>query len=418
MRALFALVLAVSFASSAAQQKESKPPSGWSTPQTVPSASPNAPTKDPSNSSTAQPKDSKPSSGWTTPQTVPNAAPPPAAKVDDNLPLPLPGAELPALDLSLLKDTSLCVFPFVKESAAGSSDKRYLEAIQKTFFDVAKDSPLLKDAVLLGDSTSKCEARDAACFSSVGRMARCQNVLVGSSAAKGNGYVLSVRMFEVGKQRILPGSEVEQVLETDRQSDVQAWAEGQACRALQVKCAGRINVDVDRKDMSIYIDNRLAPRSQKNPETFAVEPGVHGIRVAVGQRTSLEKKVAVRRGGFSETVYVRQTEKGGLPLTLASDLRGTRPEPSVDVKEGKWTRPVGYTLAGAGAIALGVAIFEGQHSKSLTNQADANYRANGAYLASDVANLNSARSAATIANVLLVSGVALLAAGGVLAFAF
>src|SRR4051812_32518947 len=337
-----------------------------------------------------------------------------AQKVDEALPLPLPGPSLPPLDLSLLKDTSLCVFPFVKETAGGSSDKKYLESIQKTFFDVAKDSPLLKDAVLLGDTTSKCEPRDAACFSGVGKMARCQNVLVGSSAAKGNGFVLSVRIFEVGKQRVLPGSEVEQVLETDRQADVQAWAEGQACRALQVKCAGRINVDVDRRDMNVYIDNRLAPRSGKNPETFAVEPGVHGIRVTVGQRTSLEKKVPVRRGGFSETVYARQTEKGGLPLALASELRGTRPEPSVDVKEGNWKKPVGYTLAAAGVVALGIGIFEGQHSKSLISDAESNSRNNGVSLSSDVANLNSAKTAATIGNVLLVSGVALLAAGGVL----
>jgi len=102
----------------------------------------------------------------------------------------------------------------------------------------------------------------------------------------------------------------------------------------------------------------------------------------------------VRRGGFSETIYARQTEKGGLPLSLASDLRGERPPASVDVREGKWTKPVGYTLAGAGIIALGVGIFQGQHSKSLINQAESNYRANGAYLPADVSNLNSASSAA------------------------
>ena len=398
MRALFALVVAVSFAASA-QSKDNKPAapppsSGWNTPQTVPSASGKMP--------------------------APAAATPaaPAPKADEALPLPMAGAEQPQLDLSLLKDTSLCVFPFVKESAAGSSDKKYLEAIQKTFFEVAKDSPLLKDAVLLGDSTTHCEPHDAACVSSVGKMARCQNVLVGSSAAKGNGFVLSVRIFEVGKQRVLPNSEVEQVLETDRQSDVQAWAEGQACRALQVKCAGRIYVDADRRDMTIYIDNRLAPRSFKNPEAIAVEPGVHAVRVAVGQRTSLEKKVAVRRGGFSETVFARQTEKGGLPLTLASDLHGGRPDPSVDVKEGKWTRPVGYTLAGAAVLALGIGIFEGQHGKNLVSDAESNYRKNGVYLASDVSNLNSAKSAATVANVLIVTSAVLLATGGVLAFAF
>src|SRR5207302_8474046 len=125
-------------------------------------------------------------------------------------------------------------------------------------------------------------------------------------------------------------------------------------------------------DRSVYSDNRLWAGSGKTPEVVAVEPGVHGVRVAVGQRTSLEKKVAVRRGGFSETIYARQTEKGGLPLWLASDLRGTRPEPSVDVKEGGWTKPVGYTLAGAAVLALGIGIFEGQHSKNLVSDAESN----------------------------------------------
>ena len=251
MRALFALVLSVSLVASAAQPKKQKPdeiplPSTEATPVKPPAAPPPAPAP------------------------VPKAAQP---KTEEVLPLPT-GGDLPALDLSLLKDTSLCIFPFVKETGGNVADKQYLDAIQKTFYDVAKDSPLLKDAVLLGDSTTRCDARDAACFSNVGRMARCQNVLVGSSAAKGNGYVLSVRIFEVGKQRVLPGSEVEQVLETDRQAEVQAWAEGQACRALQVKCSGRLSVDVDRRDMNIYVDNRLAPRSFKTPEVIAVEPGV------------------------------------------------------------------------------------------------------------------------------------------------
>src|SRR6267378_2639391 len=399
MRALFSLLLTISFAA-AAQSKKQKDDSSIPLPNTEPTVVKPA----------AAPAAAVPAA----------STPPPAAQAnaDDVLPLPGVGPELPALDLSLLKDTSLCIFPFVKESSAGAADKQYLDAIQKTFFDVAKDSPLLKDAVLLGESTSKCEARDAACFSSVGRMARCQNVLVGSSAAKGNGYVLSVRIFEVGKQRVLPGSEVEQVLETDRQADVQAWAEGQACRALQVKCVGRISVDADRRDMTIYVDNRLAPRTFKTPEVIAVEPGVHGVRVAVGQRTSLEKKVPVRRGGFSETIYARQTEKGGLPLTLASDLRGARPAPSVDVKEGGWAKPVGYSIAAAGLVAAGIAVYEGTHAKSLINSSNDRYVANGAYLPADVSNLNSASSAATIGNILLISGAVLLASGSVLTFAF
>src|SRR5205085_9205966 len=106
----------------------------------------------------------------------------PGPRTEEVLPLPLPAApQAPALDFSPLRDTSLCIFPFVKESAGGTTDKSYLDAIQKTFFEVAKDSPLLKDAVLLGDATTRCDPHDAACSSGVGRLARCQNVLVASS---------------------------------------------------------------------------------------------------------------------------------------------------------------------------------------------------------------------------------------------
>ena len=363
-----------------------------------------------------------PPSPWGKPAAAPTPAPaekavPPAAQSSTADVLPLPGPSLPPLDLTLLKDTSLCISPFLKETQGGAADKAYLESVQKTFFEVAKQSPLLKDAVLLGQS-ALCDPHDAACFAEVGKLAHCQNVLVGSSAAKGNGFVLSVRIFEVGKGRMMPGSEVEQVLETDRQSDVQAWAEGQACRALQVKCAGRIQVDADRKEMTIYVDNRLAPRSFKTPEQIAVEPGVHGVRVAVGQRTSLEKKVAVRRNGLSEVIYARQTEKGGLPLVLASELRGDKPGPSVEVQEGGWTKPAGWTAAGVGVLALGIGVYEGLHSKSLINGANDKYKAQGGYFQSDTATVDSARSAATTANILFAVGGVLLAAGLTTVFVF
>ena len=344
----------------------------------------------------------------------------PAQSSNADVLLPLPSAAQPPLDLGLfLKDTSLCVFPFLKESAHGNADKAYLDSIQKTFFDVAKESPLLKDAILLGDS--KCgDVHDAACFSAVGKLAHCQNVMVGSSAAKGNGFVLSVRMFEVGKARLMPGSEVEQVLETDRQSDVQAWAEGQACRALQVKCVGRLYVDADRKDMSIYVDNRLAPKSGKTPEQIGVEPGIHGVRIAIGQRTSLEKKVAVRRGQFSDLIYARQTDKGGLPLTLASELRGAgKPGPSVDYSEGSWTKPVGFTVAGAGVVAAIIGGYELTHGRSQVSSADTAAGARGGvYTTSELSTLSSAHSAQRTGAALLIASGVLIAAGATLAFAF
>src|SRR5258708_31637175 len=110
--------------------------------------------------------------------------------------------------------------------------------------------------------------------------------------------------------------------------------------------------------MKIYVDNRLAPKSGKQPEQIAVEPGVHAVRVSVGQRTSLEKKVVVRRNAVSDLIYARQTDKGGLPLSLASELKGVKPQPSVEFSEGGWKTPVGLTVGGAGIVAAAIGGYE------------------------------------------------------------
>jgi hypothetical protein len=236
--------------------------------------------------------------------------------------------------------------------------------------------------------------------------------------AAGNGFLLSLRIFEVGKSRVLPGSEVEELLEIGW-ADVQAWAERQACRALQVKCVGKVAVDADRKDMNIYIDNRLAPRSFKTPEEIEVEPGVHSVSISIGRRTSLVKQVAVRGDQVSDIIYARQTEKGGLPLVLASELRiGQRPGFSVEYQEGGWKNPVGWTVVGAGLLAAGIGAYEGLHSKSLMNGANAKYASQNVYLQNDVATIDSARNAATTANILFAVGGALVAAGLITVLAF
>jgi hypothetical protein len=320
----------------------------------------------------------------------------------------------PAVQSQELNAGELCIAQFISTSQA---DKAYLESVQKTFFEVAKQSPLFKDVVLL-DRPALCNPYDVRCFSDVGRLAHCQNVLVGSSSAVGNGFLVSFRIVEVGKARVMPGSEVERLLVTDRQADARAWAERQACRALQVKCVGKIVVDADRKDMNIYIDDRLAPRSFETPEQIGVEPGVHGVRISIGQRTSLEKKVAVSNQ-VSDIVYARQTEEGGLPLVLASELRvGQRPGFSAEFHEGGWKTPIGWTIAGAGILAAGIGAYEGLHSKSLIDSANANYASQNAYLGNDVATIDSARNAATAANILFAVGGALVAAGLITVLAF
>src|SRR5260370_21313751 len=167
----------------------------------------------------------------------------------------------PAVQSQELNAGELCIAQFISTSQA---DKAYRECVQKAFFEVAKQWPLFKDAVLL-DRPALCNPYDVRCFSDVGRLAHCQNVLVGSSSAVGNGFLVSFRIFEVGKARVMPGSEAEQLLVTDRQADAQAWAERQACRALQAKCVGKIVVDPTRRAINIYSTHRPPPPRSQTP---------------------------------------------------------------------------------------------------------------------------------------------------------
>ena len=94
--------------------------------------------------------------------------------------------------------------------------------------------------------------------------------------------------------------------------------------------------------------------------------------------------------------------------------------PSVRPKPGvRWTRPVGIAVAAAGAVALGVASYEGLHSKSFVNDANASFNANqGAYRPQDLATIDSAKSASSLANVLFIAGGVLAATGLTMIFAF
>jgi hypothetical protein len=138
----------------------------------------------------------------------------------------------------------------------------YLDDPGKTFFDVAKDSPLLRGRRAAGryDHKVRSAGRGPASPASAGW--RCQNVLVGSSAAKGNGYVLA--RLRGGQEPDPARSEVEQVLETDRQAGRAGLGEGGLAAAF--KSGARPDpVRTWTADMNIYVDNRLAPRSFKTP---------------------------------------------------------------------------------------------------------------------------------------------------------
>lgn len=333
------------------------------------------------------------------------------------------------LDLKIAEDVSLCIFPFIKEDklneggrvggAAARAAPKNLEAIQKIFYDVAKSSPLLKDATLLGKDAPACGIEDTACIASIGNFNGCQAVLAGRSTREDNGFTLRARMINAKAGKLM--GRVNQVMATDDDNQVAAWAEGQACRALKVDCKATVTLDADRPDMRVLIDNRPLDRKPAaiGPEVLTLSPGVYKIRVMIGQRNSREEVLAVRRGG-KETVYARQLADGGIPLILASSMqKGAVPARSVDVAGGKWTRPVGIVIAGLGVAALGFGGYEASHSKSLANDASAAYTTNGnTYLPAQADQISSSKSAHKTSTVALAVGAGLVVLGAVFVFVF
>jgi hypothetical protein len=324
------------------------------------------------------------------------------------------------LDLKSLQDVSLCVFPFIKEdklsetggAPGAKAAPQRLEAIQKIFYDVAKSSPLLKDAIVIGKDAPVCGIEDVACIASLGSFTGCTAVLAGRSTREDNGFSLRARMVDTKKGKLL--GKVNQVMATDDDAQVAAWAEGQACRALKVDCKATVVLDADRPDMRVLIDNRPLERKPGafGPETLTLVPGVYKVRVMIGQRNSREEVLSVRRGA-KETVYARQLADGGIPLFVSGSLqKGNVPPKSVDVAGTRWTKPVGFVAMGLGAVAVGVSGQQYLHSKSLVDDANSTYTSNqGAYFPGDLDKASSAKSARTISTIAGIAGAALIVAG-------
>jgi hypothetical protein len=333
------------------------------------------------------------------------------------------------LDLKILQDVSLCIFPFIKEDklnegaqigGAAAKAGKNLETIQKIFSDVAKSSKLLKDAVVLGKDAPSCGIEDVACMANIGKFTGCAAVLAGRSTREDNGFTLRARMVNVKSSKLM--GRVNQVMATDDDNQVAAWAEGQACRALKVDCKATLTIDADRPEMKLLIDNKPLDRKPSAtallpPEVLTLTPGVYKVRVTIGQRSSREEVLALRRSA-SETVYARQLADGGIPLTTAGVGRGVPPR-SVELAGGKWTKPVGYVLAGLGVAAAGFGVYEGTHAQSMMNDANTAYSKNGGfYTQNEIDNISSARSANSTSKVALAVGAGLVVVGAVFVFAF
>ncbi len=350
----------------------------------------------------------------------PLGAPPPSLPSVVDLPPPLPAVptdELLPLDLPALPDVDiagkkLCVWPFKNEFT--SAEAQSLD-VQSIFLDVAKESKSLSDAVLFLDPVQACELDDTACFIKLGNALQCGTMLVGSST-KANGLVLHTRWISAEKNEVV--SKSDSVVESDNVDHIQAWAEGQACSALKVDCKSTLVVDADRKDMALVLDKHTLKRSDGTQLKVSVKPGLHSFRVLIDERTSLERRVPLRRNKTT-TVFARQTCEGGLYVYERHQLQGGVARQSCEYSTGlKPTKVAAIVTAGVGVLALGIGAYEGLHGKSLQNQANDGYKSRGAYSQADVGNLNSASSAMKTGNVLMAVGAGLIVAAAVLTFAF
>jgi hypothetical protein len=307
--------------------------------------------------------------------------------------------------------------------AQGTEDDPALRSIEDTFLDMAQASKRYRAVVKLPKPSKLCASEDDKCFAMMGGLAQLDQVLVGETLKLQNGAAVKVRLVDVQTGKAV-GSKALTVASQDN-DEIKAWAEAMACDLITgTTCKGQAIIDADLPEMRVIVDNLQYPRSGKNPETFTLPLGVHTVRVMIDQRASLERKLLVSRGTpVTPALFARQLDGGGISLLRAQDMKqiaSLAPSvPTAHLRQTKWTRPAGLTIAAAGLVAAGIGVYEGVHSNNLRDDANRAYAAHpGAYFQGDVAAVDSAKSAATTANVLFIVSAVVIAAGLTMALAF
>ncbi len=351
------------------------------------------------------------------------AAPAPAAPATSAQPAPPLPSTQPALPAAKPKGegTTLGLYRLVRK---GETDP-LLKAVDDAFRQVADASKRYRSVVPLPEPAEKqgC-GLNVPCLASLGGLQGVDEVMAGDLTKTENGLILRVKLVDTRGEKVL--GDKDQVIASQTAPEVQVWAESLACRLMMgQECVGEVLVDADLPEIKILVDGEPIARTSSRPERLRLPVGVHRVRIAVDKRTSLERPLLVsRQPSPGVTLYARENEEALSLQSPAETPRGIdgKPSvaPSVRPKPGvRWTRPAGIAVAAAGAVALGVATYQGLHSKSLVNDANQSFDANqGAYRPTDLANIDSARSASNLANVLFIAGGVLAATGLTMIFAF
>ena len=351
----------------------------------------------------------------------PPAPPTQAAPAPAGQPAPALPSTQPALPAAKPKGegTSLGLYRLVRK---GETDP-LLKAVDEAFRQVADASRRYRAVVTLPEPAEKqgC-GLNVPCLASLGGLQGVDEVVAGDLTKTENGLILRVKLVDTRSEKVL--GDKDQVIASQTAPEVQVWAESLACKLMMgQECVGEVLVDADLPEIKILVDGEPVARTSSRPERLRLPVGVHRVRIAVEKRNSLERQLLVsRQPSPGVTLYAREHEEALALTSPAEAPRGVDGKPSVAPSvrptPTKWTRSVGMTMAAVGVVAAGIATYEGLHSKSLANDANSRFAANGAYTQRDLSTISSAHSAATTANVLFIVGGVLAASGLVLTFAF
>jgi hypothetical protein len=313
--------------------------------------------------------------------TVPEQKPAPPAKAPDALP-------------PLARPVRVGV------GVAGDLDPLAAGRLAASLRSIAGLAPLARETVAL--AAERCEAD--ACLATLGAAQQVDQVLF----ARVSGGTLAVRVLDLSGAKAPGDARLPAPADA---AELRAAAEALACKLLvPAGCTGEAQIDAVGAE--IQIDGK--PGSPR----VTLPVGVHALAVRSGDalvRRSLpivhEKPVALVLRRSEGQLALLTPDEVAQRAVVAAEAPAAPPR--------RWTRTAGYVAAGLGVVAAGVAVAEGIHSRSMLDQAESGYRANGnVYRPGDLGNLEAGNSAARTANILFAAGGVLLASGLVLAFAF
>jgi hypothetical protein len=331
---------------------------------------------------------------------------------DDNRLLPL--------DLEDLMQRSLCIFPFTQEDTESDPakialNKVALDQIHETFVSIAG---LMKGVKVKtqGANAPTFSIDDTAQLAPLGAHLSCGTMVVGAATHFQDGFSLRVRFIDTDPSKVRVLAKLDKNLATNSNAEWRTWTQGQACSVFSVKCSSSLKLDADRETMRLIVGSTTLQRKPGQlVQTYSLNPpGLYTLSAFIG--TNYSKVHLTLAAGLDETktVYVRQRKDGSIliddkPLPATID-----PPPSANV-----AHIVGIVSASLGVVALGVGGQQALHSKSLADDATANYNANGGYYQpGQLGTATGVGSAKTNAVILTAVGAGLIALGGILYFAF